>query len=133
MNREYRIQFCEKCQLREFSREKGLVCSLTKEHATFDKTCPDFVEDEKAAAEQAMKRAEMAEIEEEENSGFTILGMSGVTGGIVAIVGSVVWFVAGWMAGYIYFYPPVLFIIGIVMVAKGAAGGGGNNKAFPRR
>ena len=35
------------------------------------------------------------------------------------IVIAVVWFVAGLAGGRIFFYPPVLLIIGIVAVAKG--------------
>lgn len=33
---------------------------------------------------------------------------------------AIVWFVIGWQAGYIYFYPPVLLVLGIVRVIQGA-------------
>ena len=36
---------------------------------------------------------------------------------------AVVWFVAGWMAGIIFFYPPILLIIGIFSVIKGIVTG----------
>ncbi|MBV8879989.1 MAG: hypothetical protein JO332_08505 [Planctomycetaceae bacterium] len=39
--------------------------------------------------------------------------------GIGMMVGAVVWFVLGWMAGRIFFYPPILFVIGAVSVGKG--------------
>jgi len=39
--------------------------------------------------------------------------------GIGMMVGAVVWFVVGWMAGRIFFYPPILFIIGLVSLGKG--------------
>jgi len=35
-----------------------------------------------------------------------------IWGGIGMMVGAVVWFVLGWMAGRIFFYPPILFVIG---------------------
>ena len=45
----------------------------------------------------------------------------GVWGGLAMMVGAIVWFVLGWMAGYIFFYPPVLFVIGIVALVRGLA------------
>jgi hypothetical protein len=43
----------------------------------------------------------------------------GVFGGILMILIAVGWFVAGLAADRIFFYPPVLLIIGIVAVFKG--------------
>ena len=43
----------------------------------------------------------------------------GILSGAGMMVGAVVWFVAGWMAGRIFFYPPILFVIGIVALVKG--------------
>lgn len=34
-----------------------------------------------------------------------------------------VWFFGGLAAGYIFYYPPVLFIIGVVALIKGIADG----------
>lgn len=51
-------------------------------------------------------------------------GMNGglmIKGGLM-IVGAIVWFVVGWMAGFIYFYPPVLLVIGIGTCIKGMMG-----------
>ncbi|MEM7475541.1 MAG: hypothetical protein AAF483_11175 [Planctomycetota bacterium] len=45
-------------------------------------------------------------------------------GGLLAMIGAVVWFVVGYMAGYIFFYPPILFIIGLVGFIRGLVGGG---------
>jgi hypothetical protein len=42
-----------------------------------------------------------------------------IWGGVGMMVGAVVWFVVGWMAGRIFFYPPILFVIGLVALAKG--------------
>lgn len=48
---------------------------------------------------------------------------AGVAGGFAMIVVSVVWFVGGLlMADRIYFYPPILFIIGMVSVGRGMFG-----------
>ncbi len=38
------------------------------------------------------------------------------------MVGAVVWFVVGLSFDFIFFYPPVLFIIGIVTLVRGMMG-----------
>jgi hypothetical protein len=45
-----------------------------------------------------------------------------VLGGLAMMVGALVWFFVGLAAGYIFFYPPVLFVLGIVALVKGLAG-----------
>ncbi|HEX7898225.1 MAG TPA: hypothetical protein VF950_10730 [Planctomycetota bacterium] len=45
--------------------------------------------------------------------------MKAILGGVGMMVGAVVWFVVGYAAGRIFFYPPILFVIGIVAVIKG--------------
>ncbi|MCA8992961.1 MAG: hypothetical protein KDA69_11805 [Planctomycetaceae bacterium] len=39
--------------------------------------------------------------------------------GILMMVGAVVWFVVGFFCGIIFFYPPILFILGLVQVFRG--------------
>lgn len=48
---------------------------------------------------------------------------SEMIGGILAMVGAVVWFVGGLAVGYIFFYPPILFFIGLASFIKGALDG----------
>jgi hypothetical protein len=43
-----------------------------------------------------------------------------IGGGILMMVGAVAWFVIGYWAGYIYFYPPILFCAGLWACVKGA-------------
>ena len=45
--------------------------------------------------------------------------MGQVLGGAGMMVGAVVWLVVGLMLGWIFFYPPILFIIGLVTMVKG--------------
>lgn len=47
----------------------------------------------------------------------------GVLGGAIMMVIAIVWFVAGWAAGVIFFYPPILFIIGLFALIKGLVTG----------
>lgn len=44
---------------------------------------------------------------------------AGILGGIGLMLLAVVWFFGGLAAGIIFFYPPILFIIGIVAVVRG--------------
>jgi hypothetical protein len=55
---------------------------------------------------------------------------NGILGGITMIVIAVVWFVLGYAAGIIFFYPPILFLIGVYACLKGLLTGNfnGNNK-----
>ncbi|OWK40785.1 hypothetical protein FRUB_04677 [Fimbriiglobus ruber] len=47
----------------------------------------------------------------------------GVLGGLLAMVIAAVWFVLGLMADRIFFYPPILFVLGLIAMIRGAAGG----------
>jgi len=47
-------------------------------------------------------------------SGFPISISPGVIGGFLCMVIAVVWFIAGLYFGWVFFYPPILFIIGLV-------------------
>jgi hypothetical protein len=51
-------------------------------------------------------------------------GMNGglMIKGVLMIVGAIVWFVVGWMAGFIYFYPPILLVLGIGTCIKAMMG-----------
>jgi hypothetical protein len=44
---------------------------------------------------------------------------SGVAGGLLAMGGATVWFVIGLMNDTLFFYPPILFVIGLGAVLKG--------------
>jgi F0F1-type ATP synthase assembly protein I len=45
-----------------------------------------------------------------------------IVSGVLMMIGAMVWFFAGLAAGFIFFYPPVLFIFGIIAVVKGLTG-----------
>lgn len=121
MERSEQIKFCEKCLNREYSSQ-GILCKLTHEKATFTDTCPDFSEDEKEA--RIIKENQKSlELHERGNIPFgsekSILN-GGIIGGSLAIVGSLVWFFGALIfMDTIFFYPPILFILGIVGLVKG--------------
>ena len=45
LRKEY-IAICQQCEKSTFNSKKGVVCSLTQEHADFDTECKDFKLDE---------------------------------------------------------------------------------------
>lgn len=47
-----------------------------------------------------------------------------VIGGALAMLGAVVWFVLGLVGNRIFFYPPILFIIGLIGVIRGLMNSG---------
>ncbi len=42
--------------------------------------------------------------------------------GIVMMAGAALWFIVGLFNGFIFYYPPLLFIVGIITVIKGCLG-----------
>ena len=46
-----------------------------------------------------------------------------ILGGAALILAAIVWFVIGWWCGYIFFYPPILAVLGIVAILKSVLGG----------
>lgn len=58
----------------------------------------------------------------------------GMLGGLGMMAIAAVWFFVGLAAGIIYFYPPLLFLIGLVGLANGAMQGNVAGRRFaPRR
>ena len=49
---------------------------------------------------------------------------AGVGGGLLMMVIAVVWFVLGLLADRIFFYPPILLVIGLIAFIRGLAKGG---------
>jgi hypothetical protein len=45
-----------------------------------------------------------------------------ILAGLAMMVGAAIWFFVALAAGYIYFYPPVLFVLGIVSIVAGFRG-----------
>ena len=48
---------------------------------------------------------------------------SGAIGGILMMIIAAAWFFVGLSFGRIFFYPPILFVIGAIAVIKGVLGG----------
>jgi len=77
----------------------------------------DDLDDEESLERRPKKKKKKSKRASE--SGFGSSG-AGILGGLAMMAIAVVWFVVGLMNDYIFFYPPILFIIGIAAVIKGA-------------
>ena len=121
MTLDERLKYCRVCENRKMNTAIGLVCALTNEKPAFEDKCPDMIIDQKEA--DRLVQLEKAAVEEEETSGHFAPEKKaikmGVLGGIIMIAISVVWFVVGWINGFIYFYPPILLVIGVYALIKG--------------
>jgi hypothetical protein len=75
-----------------------------------------------AAALNPYLAAPAAEKANKYNHGFGLEQKAwdmGMLGGVLMMVIAVVWFVVGLMFDYIFFYPPILFIIGVAALIRG--------------
>ena len=125
LTRAEHVAICQTCQKSVFNAKKGIVCSLTGEHANYDTlTCPDFLKDEVAFKRQiaAKERAEREQIESESFGFASKKGKNQVFGGIALILAGIVWIVTGLLFGRIFFYPIALIVFGVINIVKG-----GNN------
>ena len=97
-----------------------------------------FIESARRAEEARLIQASVAErhanyqmtdeqVEDDDDDGFFAPEKKGIengmAGGIAMMTIAAVWFGAGWMAGVIFFYPPILFLIGAFAFVKGMVTG----------
>jgi hypothetical protein len=123
MTPDEQLKFCRVCQLRKFDANVGVVCSLTNAKPNFTDQCPTFKIDQPEATRLAELERSAKESEEQgkslEGRGIKL----GVLGGVIMITVAVFWLFAGLAADRIFFYPPVLLVVGIYAVIKGVLGG----------
>lgn len=82
-----------------------------------ERRCPECGAGFKEAkyVREDISRGESGEFFGPEKAGVS----KGVVGGLVMIAIAAIWFFAGWAAGYIFFYPPILALIGGFALVKG--------------
>jgi hypothetical protein len=116
-----RLKYCRICENRKMNMAIGLVCGLTSEKPTFETNCPDFKIDQPEA--DRLIKLERDAKEEEESSGYFAPEKKaikmGVLSGVIMIAIAIIWFIVGWINGYIFFYPAILLAIGVYALLKG--------------
>lgn len=121
LTREEYVAVCEKCTNRKPSMQ-GLLCKLSDEKAAFEETCPDYKLDPQEELFLDKQRKDAARIDyggsivQDEVS----IVNSGIIGGSLAIVAAIVWFFGALIyLDRIFFYPPILLVVGIVALVRG--------------
>lgn len=121
MDRTHQLSYCKQCKLREFSKNEGIICSLTGEKATFKDNCAEYQVDQNML--ERNRELEVERLQDQQSSdtlGLSILGIKNqIIAGSLAIIGSLIWFIAGASADIIFFYPPILFILGLATLIQG--------------
>ena len=80
---------------------------------------------ERSAPPRAAERKKPKRRRDEEDEGWSfprIYLSPGIITGLLMMVGAVVWFVLGLLADRIFFYPPIMFVLGLVAVVRGLLG-----------
>ena len=99
MTRTERLKFCVVCKNRQMDINQGIICSLTKEYATFENECPNYIADETAIAKEAEKQKQLENIR---MVGFLSLGWSWLGRGVILNKGYCC--CCKWRLGCVLFY-----------------------------
>lgn len=124
-NRTHTLKFCTVCTKRKFDVKKGIICSLIDDIPTFDHNCKDYKEDKEVkelrdAANDDLEQSHRSSKEKETTWGLDKFRLSNsLVAGVFLIVVSIIWFIAGYIKGFIFFYPPILFLMGLYSTYKG--------------
>lgn len=123
LTRQEYVAICETCVKHKGDFKRGIVCSLTDDYANFDTTCPHYEKDE-LAVKRIARMKQHIQSESASTSGVfeaeAKMLNSGLWGGILMIVGGIVWLIVGLAINRIFFYPFFLIIAGIVVLVKAA-------------
>lgn len=126
MTMSERLRYCKVCSNRKMDIQTGIYCGITGQKPAFEGKCESFSVDQEELKKEKARQLARQQHEEKEKGFFAPeqKGMKkGVLGGLVMILIAVAWFFGGLAVDRIFFYPPVLLIIGVVALVKGAAEG----------
>jgi hypothetical protein len=70
-----------------------------------------------------VKRRKLPRRKASRRSGPLLVVHREIVAGVLMMVGATVWFVVGFALGWVFFYPPILFVLGIAAVVRGLTGG----------
>ena len=103
-------QKCPKCRLLNPPEAMRCDCGYDFGSRTMEST---YLTPEQQARERELAEASNPDIVEHK------VLHSGIIGGSIAMLVAAGWFYVGWQGGKIYFYPPILFVIGLFAVIRG--------------
>ena len=114
-------EYCKVCKNRKLEISyNGFHCGLTSKAPSFTQECSDFDIDKDRVAQFSAINHLKAETElEKETGGLSKYGINnGIIAGLVLMGLAIVWLVVGLFVGYLFYYPFILFIIGMVLILK---------------
>jgi uncharacterized membrane protein (DUF106 family) len=122
MDRALHLRFCKQCTLSKFDRNKGIICSLTSEHANFENNCSDYQVDEKEKThlEWRLEQEKQRKIEDD-SMGLHKIGITNpVYVSITVIILAITWiFIGIFFLEGIFIIPIIVFFVGVGIVIKG--------------
>ena len=121
MTREYHLGFCKQCVKKAFSSKKGIVCSLTGEHAAFEDDCPDYEEDTAVKTQLLLEKQAKEERElKKDTLGLSSFGVKNrKVASYILITGGLAWIVLGLvLLDRVFFWPIFLFGFGVYLYIK---------------
>ena len=126
--RQEYLAICQTCLKSKFDKKKGIVCTLTDEHAAFHTNdCPDYDPEKKAIRRQEATKQRVKEAKEEEKGLFS--GKAGIVGGTIITILGLAWIILGLvLMNRFFFYPIILIIGGIISISKGIGKKAKNNR-----
>lgn len=122
MTLEERLAQCTTCTNRGFDTKIGNICKKTSETPDFEGQCSSYVHDKKTDVllRKDTVRDRMVMHPSQEVSPVKKFLTNGIFLGILFIVIGIVWIILGLAGDYIYFYPFILIIGGIIVIVQTA-------------
>lgn len=115
--------FCRRCKHYSANLHQGILCGITHAKPSFIGECKNFILDSARALKVKIETDKSSRLEASTDNSFFASEKKGikkgVVGGLAMMAIAAIWFVVGYQAGYIFFYPPILFLIGLYAFFKG--------------
>lgn len=122
MERQHQLKFCQICKNRRFDLQKGIICGLTDEYATFETDCEEYAVDHDAYEKQKEKDdARRLDKEKELTGGLNAIGIrNGIAAGIIFTAAGLLLLIFDiTISGFPGWISTIIFLFGIIVLIKG--------------
>ena len=116
LHRSQHLQFCSVCKNRKETPDLGIVCQLTDKWADFEDSCEHFEKDAAVMEANLIRRKHIRKEKMKSDFvfGLDVIGIkNGFVAGTLLLLIGIVWLVIGLNAGYIFWYPAILIVMGV--------------------
>ena len=122
LTRKEQLEFCKFCLNRKFSPQDGIICKLTGEKANFIDNCKDYTQDDIAIHREKIFQEEnhLRQYPKDFTFGLDKVGIkNGIVAGTILITLGLVWLIVGWQVGFIFWYPFIMILMGVISLING--------------